>query len=521
MSSVPEDQTKKPTGSLTQDALSHSRDLLLALSRAAQAVQKARTAEDVYHAVVDQIHLLGENVSLFIFNEDRRSLTVVHTSYIPDALDKAEKMLGHPVVGHRVVFPSDSIYARNLENGRAEYIHWTKDLVARALSQNLRPLAGEFMSLLKIRQGILAPLRADDEPLGLMFVSGASLTEDDVPAMESFAAQIAISLRNVRFMQQLQDELSIRRQMEENSILQSAALEAAANAIAIIGRNGVIQWVNPAWVELTGYSKEESIGQNPRIIRSGRHSQTFYKNMWETILAGRVWRGEVVNRRKDGGLYVEEETITPVLNGEGRVTHFIAIKLDITKRKEAETTLERLARTDALTGVHNRHHLFEFAAHEFDVARRYGHALSIIMFDLDRFKEVNDNFGHAVGDQVLKQVTQVACSQLREVDLLGRYGGEEFLVILPNTGAQQARLLAERIRSGVEALRVETDKGSVSVTLSIGITEMSHAPQDGSVDDLIRHADEALYLAKKSGRNRVVIYEANAMQDADDNSGMI
>jgi len=251
--------------------------------------------------------------------------------------------------------------------------------------------------------------------------------------------------------------------------------------------------------------------------------------MWDAILAGNVWRGDLVNRRKDGVLYYEEETITPVLDRQGNVTHFIAIKLDVTERKQKEEELrlareeleranldlkiafeheKRLAHTDSLTGINNRRHVLELAVHEFEVARRYMQPLSVIMFDLDHFKDVNDTFGHAIGDRMLQCVAKAARSQLRDVDLIGRYGGEEFVIILPVTSAHQAGLLAERIRAGVESLRVETDKGLASVTLSIGIAEMFHAPRDGSVDDMIRRADEALYVAKKAGRNCVVIFDA-------------
>jgi diguanylate cyclase (GGDEF)-like protein/PAS domain S-box-containing protein len=324
-------------------------------------------------------------------------------------------------------------------------------------------------------------------------------------------------------------DITARKLAEENSLLQSAALEAAANAIAITDKKGVIQWVNLAWVTLTGYSKEESIGQNTRVLKSKKHDVPFYKNMWETILAGKVWRGELVNRRKDGSLYSEEETITPVLDKQGNVKNFIAIKLDITMRKQREEELrlareelemvnlelrfafeheQHLAHTDMLTGVNNRRYLFELAEHEFDVARRYGQPLSIIMFDLDHFKLINDTFGHALGDQMLQLVTQVTCSQLRDVDLIGRYGGEEFVIVLPVTSAVQAYLLAERIRSGVTALRVENDKGAATVTLSIGIAEMIHEPQDKSVEDVIHRADEAMYAAKQAGRNRTVIFDA-------------
>jgi diguanylate cyclase (GGDEF)-like protein/PAS domain S-box-containing protein len=324
-------------------------------------------------------------------------------------------------------------------------------------------------------------------------------------------------------------DITARKLAEENSLLQSAALEAAANAIAITNKKGTIQWVNPAWVTLTGYSKEESIGRNPRIIKSEKHDAEFYKNMWETILAGKVWRGELVNKRKNGNLYYEEETITPVLGEQGEVINFIAIKQDITERRQAEDALQRakeklemlnheiqsafeherhLAHTDSLTGVSNRRYLFERAEHEFDIARRYQQSLSVIMFDLDHFKQINDTFGHATGDHMLESVTKIARAQLRDVDLIGRYGGEEFVIVLPVTSARQAYLLAERIRTGVAALRVETGQDLAIVTLSVGIAEMIHAPQDESMENVIRRADEAMYAAKQAGRNRTVIFDA-------------
>lgn len=614
-----------------QGARSHSHDLLLALSHAARSIQRARTVQEAYSAVGSQIKALGEDVSLFIFNEDDASLNLVYTSYEPSLLRRVEKLMKDRAAWHHLIISPDTVYARALDSGATQYIQWTEKNVSDALPPHLQPQAGKFLRLLKIRQGILASLRVDDQPIGLMVVSGSTLLENDVPAMESFAAQIAVSIHNVRLTQQMQEELSIRRQLEQtlrisearnhalldalpdimflldrdgvfidfhaprgqkllispqefmgknmrdalplsiarvfspafekavrsgesqrveydfdfpgkprhfeeahivlsqddsvliiirditerrqaemDALLQSAALEAAANAIAITDKGGDIQWVNSAWVELTGYSKEESVGQSPNILKSEKHPPQFYKDMWDTVLAGRVWRGDLVNKRKDGSLYFEEETITPVLDDQGHVTHFIAIKLDVTKRKQAEADLERMARTDVLTGIYNRRHLFDLAVHEFDVARRYGQSLSIIMFDLDHFKDVNDTYGHAIGDQMLVSVTQVACSQLRDVDLLGRYGGEEFLIVLPMTEARYALKLAERIRSGVEALRLETEKGGVSVTLSIGIAELLRIPLDGSVDDIIRRADEALYIAKQSGRNRAVVFDLDS-----------
>jgi diguanylate cyclase (GGDEF)-like protein/PAS domain S-box-containing protein len=208
-----------------------------------------------------------------------------------------------------------------------------------------------------------------------------------------------------------------------------------------------------------------------------------------------------------------------------------AVMVDITERVQAEEELlvtqealeaanlklqialtreKQLAHTDVLTGIHNRRYLFELAGHEFEIATRYQQPLSVIMFDLDHFKEVNDSFGHAAGDQILQLVTQAASKELRSADVIGRYGGEEFVIVLPMTNAQQALPLAERIRLGVAAIRVPTEKGDASVTLSLGIVELIHGAQSAqtrSAEDLIRRADEAMYAAKQAGRNRTEIGE--------------
>jgi diguanylate cyclase (GGDEF)-like protein/PAS domain S-box-containing protein len=202
--------------------------------------------------------------------------------------------------------------------------------------------------------------------------------------------------------------------------------------------------------------------------------------------------------------------------------------IDITERKQAEDELNRskealevanltlqtaltrekqLSHTDMLTGINNRRFLFELAEREFGIAIRYRHPFSVMMFDIDYFKGVNDTFGHAVGDQILQRVTQIACAELRSADVIGRYGGEEFVIMLPMTDAQKVYPVAERIRAGVAALRVPTPKGDASVTISIGIAETILTPQDESVDKVIRRADEAMYESKKAGRNRTVIFD--------------
>jgi diguanylate cyclase (GGDEF)-like protein/PAS domain S-box-containing protein len=177
---------------------------------------------------------------------------------------------------------------------------------------------------------------------------------------------------------------------------------------------------------------------------------------------------------------------------------------------------QQLARMDALTGVNNRRYWFELAEHEFEVAARYGHPLSVIMSDIDHFKRVNDRFGHATGDQMLERVAQVALAALRATDVIGRYGGEEFVIALPATTAPEAHPVAERIRADVAAIRVPTSEGDAGVTISIGIAEMLHAPSagrrggDDSIERVINHADEAMYAAKQAGGNRTATWSAPA-----------
>ncbi len=182
-------------------------------------------------------------------------------------------------------------------------------------------------------------------------------------------------------------------------------------------------------------------------------------------------------------------------------------------QRDLQTALTRekyLARTDALTGINNRRYLYELADHEFDVSLRYQHPLSVILFDLDGLKQINDHFGHAVGDQMLEHVAQAACAELRSADVIGRYGGDEFVVILPVTNTQQACIVAERIRAGVAAIRLPADQGqTASVTTSLGIAEIRlTSPQDETVEDIIRRADQAQFSAKQAGKNRSVIFES-------------
>lgn len=299
-------------------------------------------------------------------------------------------------------------------------------------------------------------------------------------------------------------DVHARHEAEEEMALLRAAVNAAASGIVITDTNAIIRWANPAFAELTGYSVEEAIGRKPKeLVRSGLQDRSFYDNLWATITAGQVWRGELVNKRKDDSLYHESLIIAPVPDRRGVIRHYVAIKEDISARKVLEARLIELARTDSLTGLPNRRAFMEGLRHELERMRRGGHPPSVLMVDIDFFKRVNDQYGHAAGDKVLKAVAAIIRDEVRSTDALGRIGGEEFAVATSDSPPDTVGELAERLRGAVAATTFDSGEGrQLHVTLSIGVAT---ARRDDTADTILSRADAALYDAKSSGRNRVVV----------------
>lgn len=289
-----------------------------------------------------------------------------------------------------------------------------------------------------------------------------------------------------------------------NSCLASKVFDTSSNGIMITDSNNIVLEVNPAFTVITGYTAAEIVGQNPRLLSSGRQDKAFYEKLWQSIKAEGVWQGEIWNRNKDGAVFVEWLTINAVKNVQGETTHHIAIFSDITERKEQVERLEYLATHDPLTGLANRALFAELLHKALSEARRSKTAVAVLFLDVDKFKHINDTLGHYVGDLLLQHVANSLLNLLRAGDIVARQGGDEFIMALPNlTSTRDASLLAEKILRTLEQPCMLNGQ-TLQVTTSIGIALF---PSDGtSIDDLMQNADTALYRAKQAGRNNFQLF---------------
>jgi len=289
--------------------------------------------------------------------------------------------------------------------------------------------------------------------------------------------------------------------------LLARALEAAANAVMIADRDGRIVWVNDAFCRLSGYGRDEVIGRTPGLLKSGKQSPDFYRDLWETIASGRTWQGELVERRRDGSLWTANQVITPLLDESGRVTHFVAIQHDVTAITREREEIQRLAYHDSLTGLPNRASFLESLERGIARAAPDQRLIALLFLDLDDFKPINDALGHAAGDELLVAVAERLRAAVRKTDAVARLGGDEFAVLLtdvehPDTAGALAGKLVDRIGQPymLSGRRIE-------VGVSIGI---SVYPRDGAtVDTLLSHADAAMYAAKARGRRQYRFFDAS------------
>jgi len=287
---------------------------------------------------------------------------------------------------------------------------------------------------------------------------------------------------------------------QEKLSLLAQAIQQMDEMVRITSVNGHIIYVNNALLKHTGYTKEEILGQTNNIFKSGKNDTACYKELWQSILNKQIYHNTFINKKKNGELYYEEETITPVLDEKtGEIKYFVSTSQDITKTIEMTKKLKNLATKDTLTQIYNRYKINEYIEEELQRAKRYKKEFALLMFDIDHFKVVNDTYGHNVGDDVLKKFTQIIKKNIRKSDKFGRWGGEEFMLLAPEISKEASYELAEKLRTSIEKYKF-TIVGHI--TVSIGIV---HCHAEASLQQLFKDVDDALYEAKENGRNRVVM----------------
>jgi diguanylate cyclase (GGDEF)-like protein/PAS domain S-box-containing protein len=301
-------------------------------------------------------------------------------------------------------------------------------------------------------------------------------------------------------------DISERKKVEEQLLKLSSAIEQTADAISITDARGVIEYVNPAFENITGYSSGQIIGKKPDILKSGKHGDEFYRRVWKELTAGRVFNDVFVNKRNDGSMYYEEKTITPILNSENEITHFISTSRDITGRVETEKQLHHIAHHDVLTDLPNRVLFLDRLKQALARARWHGRTVAVLFLDVDRFKNINDTLGHESGDMLLRQFSRRLTSCLRERDTIARFGGDEFVILLDDIARMSdVEVLAQKILDKLASPIVVNDN-KLHVTASIGISLFPEDGEDSST--LLRHADLAMYRAKDDGRNSYEFYSS-------------
>lgn len=310
--------------------------------------------------------------------------------------------------------------------------------------------------------------------------------------------------------------LSVARDMTKRKTAEiklrtlSTAIEQSPVSVVITDLDANIEYVNPRFTEVTGYTAEEAIGQNPRILQSGLTPKEIHLELWGKLVNGQIWHGEMINKRKNGEIYWEDAHIAPVKDGTGVIKRYVATKVDISERKLMEEKVKHLAQHDPLTDLPNRSLFSDRLQQALSIAKRDRTHLALMYIDLDKFKPVNDEFGHQIGDLLLKEVAKRMLECIRESDTIARLGGDEFVVLLPVIEAEHdALLVAEKIRHVLNKPFVLHGK-QLNISSSTGIVVY---PEHGTNEmELTKNADVAMYHVKEGGRNAVMLFNAGMLK---------
>ncbi|NRA83217.1 MAG: EAL domain-containing protein, partial [Gammaproteobacteria bacterium] len=306
-------------------------------------------------------------------------------------------------------------------------------------------------------------------------------------------------------------DLSAQKQAEQQANILSQALEQSPMSVVITDPNGIIEYVNETFEQTSGYKSAEVIGQPANVLKSDTTAPSLYKNLWHKISNGQAWQGEFQNKKKDGSLFWEQAYIAPVIDSHNKTSRYLAVKHDITAQKEQEQKIIYQAHFDNLTGLPNRFLSLDRLDYLLRDAKRLSQKVAVLFLDFDDFKKVNDTLGHHEGDQLLIEAARRLTSVIRASDVVGRLGGDEFIVLIPHhNDPNSVAIVAEKLLKQFRQPFQLASRKLVS-TISIGIATY---PDDGNCsEELLKQADAAMYSSKSQGRNTYTFYTEKMNQD--------
>ncbi len=314
----------------------------------------------------------------------------------------------------------------------------------------------------------------------------------------------------------LEEQIAIREEREKDLRRIASIFHNSREGIIMTNKSRIIIDVNEAFCVLTGYTKEDVIGKTPIILRSGRHEPFFYTQIDQDLATEGSWRGEIWNKKKSGEEYAEYLRIDSIRNANGEIENYIGIFSDITEHKKQQEQLHHMANYDPLTNLPNRHLYMTLAQQMLGFAKRKGSKAVIAFLDLDGFKLINDNYGHEMGDRILKKVAERLEEQLRQSDTVARMGGDEFVILLSDVIEQMdVQPLLERI---LKSLKEPFTVNNISMTIGASIGVAFYPDDNEDIDMLIRYADMAMYRSKEMGRNRITYFNRGEMEPIGDKS---
>ncbi|MFH7565701.1 bifunctional diguanylate cyclase/phosphodiesterase [Oceanimonas smirnovii] len=359
---------------------------------------------------------------------------------------------------------------------------------------------------------------AEDTPYSSLAATGMSVPVIDkghVPLVLTVLGKRRYHRQDADSLQILADSIWSRvRQRRQDGVIHllSKALEQSPYPVIITDADVRLQYVNPAFMAVSGFSAAEVIGRNPKMFKSGKTAHSVYQDMWSTLGRGHTWKGELINRRRQGDEYTESTTIYPVTDELGRVIHYVAHKEDITEQKHNAERLRELSRFDQLTGLLNKQAFEQQLALQMKTAASMGQGLALMWLDIDNFKAVNDTLGHATGDEILVEMANRLQEELAPGSLVGRPEGDSVVLTVKNSEHKSLALLAERLLARIEQ-PVPTAGTSLSLSASLGIATF---PEDGnSAQHLFQAAELAMYRVKQDGRNGLRFYAPDMQKNSE------